>query len=344
MEIFWSWIRSPEFWILVGFHVFILVMLTLDLVVFHRHAHEISLTEAAVWSVVWIALALSFAAGIWQCWHLWRPEEPDQGSAKALEFLAGYLVEKGLSVDNLFVFLVIFRYFGVPAHLQHRVLLWGILSALVLRAFMILVGAALVAAFHWLLYVFGVYLIYIGYRLTRSDHEEIDPSKNWWLRMAKRVLPLVDSYDSARFWVRREGRWYATPLPLVLLVVESTDVTFALDSIPAVFGITKDTFIIYTSNIFAILGLRAMYFLIANFLGKFRYLNIGLAMVLIFVGLKMLVEDPLHPYLEAQGIGPTQLILLSLAVISFILAAAVLASIVVGPEPPAPKPAEQAVP
>jgi tellurite resistance protein TerC len=326
-----SWLQSPEGLVLVGFHVFVLAMLALDLGVFQRHAHAVTFKEAAVWSAVWVGLALAFATGIWQFWHLWEPEQPDRGPAKAVEFLTGYLVEKSLSVDNLFVFLVIFRYFGVPAHLQHRVLLWGILGALILRATLILVGAALLAAFHWMTFVFGAFLIYTGYKLLRSVEEEIDPERNLFLRLARRFLPVVEGYDSSRFWVRHGGRWHATPLPLVLLVVETTDVVFALDSIPAVFGITRDPFIVYTSNIFAILGLRALYFLLANFLGRFRYLNVGLAAVMVFVGLKMLLEEPCRPYLAGLGIGEAELIFISLGVIAIILSAAVAASVLIKP-------------
>jgi tellurite resistance protein TerC len=328
----------PNFWILVGFHVFILLMLALDLGLIHGKPHAVSMREAALWSAVWVSLALVFAVGIWKFWYLWNPERPELGSVKAIEFVTGYLVEESLSVDNLFVFLVIFRYFAVPAHLQHRVLLWGILGAQLLRATLILVGAALLATFHWMIYVFGVLLLYTAYKLTRSIEEEIDPSRNPLLRLARRFLPIVDDYDSPRFWVRRQGRWYATPLPLVLLVVESTDVVFALDSIPAIFAITTDTFIVYTSNIFAILGLRSLYFLIAHFLGMFRYLNVGLALVLGFVGLKMLVQQPLEPYLEAYGIGQKELILLSLAVIALILTVTVIASVLVGPKKPVEHP------
>ena len=257
--------------ILVGFHVFILFILALDLGIFQRNGHVISKKEAALWSAVWIILSLGFAVGIWQFWHLWHPDSPEaEGGAKAIEFLTGYVVEKALSVDNLFVFLVIFRYFGVPPSMQNRVLLWGIVGALIMRAALILLGAALLAAFHWMFYVFGFFLIYTSYKMLRSVEEEIDPSRNVFLRLARRFLPVIDNYDSPRFWVRREGRWHATPLPLVLLVVESTDVMFATDSIPAIFAITKDTFIVYTSNIFAILGLRALYFLLVGFLGMFR--------------------------------------------------------------------------
>lgn len=326
----WEWLLSPQCVILVGFHVFIVTMLALELGVFQRKAHAVSMKEAAVGSAVWIGLALLFAICIRSFWYLWDPENPQLGPEKSLQFVTGYLVEKALSVDNLFVFLVIFRYFGVPEHLRRRVLYWGILGAVLMRASFILLGAALLHYFHWAIYLFGGFLIYTGYKLLRSVEEEIDPGRNPLLRLARRFLPVVDNYDSPRFWVRRAGRWHATPLPLVLLVVESTDVVFAIDSIPAIFGITQDIFIVYTSNIFAILGLRALYFLLAHFLGMFRYLNVGLAIVLAFVGLKMLVEEPLKGYLDSHGIGETQRILFSLGTILVILTVTVALSIIVG--------------
>ncbi|HEV3255622.1 MAG TPA: TerC family protein [Gemmataceae bacterium] len=333
-----SWPPSAESWVLIGFHVFILAVLGLDLGVFQRRLHAVTMKEAAAWSAVWIGLALAFAGGIWTCWHLWEPGDPGAGPDKAVAFLTGYLIEKALSVDNLFVFLVVFRYFGVPPHYQHKVLFWGILGALVLRATLILAGAALLAVFHWMTYVFGVFLIYTGYKLSKPLKEEMNPGRNPLLRLARRFLPVVDTYDSHHFWVRRQGRWHATPLLLVLLVIESMDVLFAVDSIPAVFGVTRDTFIVYTSNVFAVLGLRSLYFLLANFLGMFRYLNVGLAAVLAFVGIKMLVEDPLKPYLAAHGIGERQLVLFSLGAVAAILAVAVLASVLRGPKEPVDHP------
>lgn len=331
-----------EFWILVGFHLFIAAMLALDLGVFHSNSAVVSMKEAAVWSVIWITLALLFAVGIWQFWHLWHTDQTDQGGVKAMEFVTGYLIEKSLSVDNLFVFLVIFRYFAVPGHLQHRILFWGILGAMIMRATLILAGAALLHYFHWMMYVFGAFLIYTGYKLFHSVEHDIDPERNPVFRLVRRIFPLIDNYDSPRFWVKRDGRWHATPLPLVLLVIETTDVVFAVDSIPAIFGITKDTFIVYTSNIFAILGLRALYFLLAGFLGMFRYLSVGLALVLTFVGLKMIVEEPLQPYLEAHGIGKQEMIFISLGSIVAILTVAVIASIIAGPKEPLEHPPEAA--
>jgi tellurite resistance protein TerC len=285
------------------------------------------MTEAGIWSVVWVVLALAFAGGIWRYWSWWNPEHASEGAEKSIEFITGYRIEKSLSVDNLFVFLVIFRYFGVPGHLQRRVLAWGILGALMLRAVFILAGAALLHRFDWMSYVFGGFLIFTGCKLFRSVEDDVDPSRNPLLRLARRLLPLVDDYESSRFWVRRAGRWYATPLPLVLLVVESTDMVFAVDSIPAIFGVTRDPFIVYTSNVFAILGLRALYFLLAGFLGMFQYLKVGLAVVLVFVGLKMLGEKPLGPYLESLGLMKKHQILISLAVIAAILSVAVMASV-----------------
>jgi tellurite resistance protein TerC len=330
---FWSWLQSPEFHVLVGFHLFVILMLALDLGVLQRRAHVVSLREAAVWSIIWISFAFLFAAGIWRFWGLWHPEEAPIGADKAIEFLTGYLIEKSLSVDNLFVFLVIFRYFAIPAIHQHRILLWGIVGALVLRATLIVAGAALLARFHWMIYVFGLFLLYTAYKLARSRDESIDPSRNRVLRLLRRFFPIVDDHDTPHFWVRREGRLYVTPLFIVLVVIESTDVVFAFDSIPAIFAVTRDAFIVYTSNIFAILGLRALYFLLAGFLGMFRYLHAGLAAVLAFVGVKMLVEEPLRPYFETYGVNERGLILISLGVIACILGVAIVASVIAGPRP-----------
>jgi tellurite resistance protein TerC len=327
-----AWLVGSQFRILVCFHLFLALMLCLDLGLFRRKSHVVSLKEAAAWSATWFALALLFAAGLWKFWHLWHPGQEGQGSAKAVEFVTGYLVEQSLSVDNLFVFLVIFRYFGVPEPFRHRVLVWGILGAVVMRALFILSGAALLHWFAWAIYVFGAFLVYTGYKLTSAVDEEVDPGRNLLLRLARRFLPVVDDYQSPRFWVKRDGRWHATPLPLVLLVVESTDVLFAVDSIPAIFGITRDPFIVYTSNIFAIIGLRSLYFLLAGFLGMFRFLNYGLAAVLTFVGLKMIAEELFKAQLEANGIGQTHRIVFSLSVIALILAVSVAASLIAGPQ------------
>jgi tellurite resistance protein TerC len=334
MTISWSWLQSPELRVLIGFHVLILCMLALDLGVFQRRAHAVSMREAAVWSVVWIGFALLFAAGIWRFWHFWRPEEAHRGADRAIEFLTGYLIEKSLSVDNLFVFLVIFRYFAVPPLHQHRILVWGIVGAVILRATMIVAGAALLTWFHWMSYVFGVFLLYTAYKLGRSAGEEIDPSRNRVLGIFGRVMPIADDHQTPRFFVRHGGRLHATPLLVALVAIESSDVVFALDSIPAIFAVTRDPFIVYTSNILAILGLRALYFLLAGFLSMFRYLHVGLVFVLGFVGVKMLVETPLRPYFETYGVDERGLIVVSLGVIACILGVAIVASVIAGPKPP----------
>ncbi|MBI4523737.1 MAG: TerC family protein [Deltaproteobacteria bacterium] len=285
-------------------------MLALDLAVFHRKAHAVSLREAFVWSIVWIGLAVIFNLGIY---YFWGPD-------KALEFLVGYLIEKSLSVDNLFVFLVIFSYFAVPAMYQHRVLFWGILGALVMRAIFIAVGAALLNAFHWMIYVFGGFLIITAIKLLFAGHEKIKPEKNPAVRLARRLLPITKEYNGQSFFVRINGRLWATPLLLVLLVVETTDVIFAVDSIPAIFAVTMDPFIVYTSNVFAILGLRALYFLLAGIMDMFRYLKVGLSFVLCFVGVKMMIADF---YKIPIGV--------SLGGVAGILALAVVASLLVRP-------------
>ncbi len=266
--------------LLLFFNIFVLCMLALDLGIFQRKAHFPEMKEALTWSVVWIVLSLLFNLYIWY----------DFGSTKALEFLTGYLVEKALSVDNIFVFIVIFTYFRVPAEYQHKVLFWGVLGAVLMRAIFIVVGAALVAKFHWLLYIFGVFLIYTAVKLARQKDEDIHPESNPFLKFCRKLFPITPDYEESRFFVVKEGRRFATPLLLVLAVIESTDLAFATDSIPAIFAITRDPMIIYTSNIFAILGLRALYFVLANFMKKFRYLKIGLSLVLGFIGLKMLTE------------------------------------------------------
>lgn len=295
-----------NFYALLLFNLFVLAMLALDLGVFHRRAHAISLREATVWSAVWIGLSLAFNVGL----YFWRGPEP------ALEFLTGYILEKSLSMDNVFVFAVIFTYMAVPAADQHKVLFWGVLGALIMRAAFIIAGVALISRFEWILYVFGVFLVVTGVRLFRQTHEEIHPERNPILRLARRVLPVTEGYEGAAFFVRRAGRLLATPLFLVLLMVETTDVLFATDSIPAVFAVTRDPFIVYTSNIFAILGLRALYFVLAGAITKFRYLRPGLSLILIFVGVKMLA---VHYYKLPVGI--------SLAVICSILAVSIGASL-----------------
>jgi len=270
-------LNQLTFWIL--FNLFVLVMLVLDLGVFHRRNHVVKFREALLWSAMWIALAAVFAVIVY-FWH---------GRGSALEFVTGYVIELSLSVDNLFVFLLIFRYFQVPTVHQHKVLFWGILGALVMRAVFILAGVGLIRQFHWIIYVFGALLVYSGIKLFRQENAEIHPEKNPLLRLFRRWIPVTKDYQGAKFFVRRPGL-YATPLFIVLLVVETTDVLFAVDSIPAILAITLDAFIVYTSNVFAILGLRSMYFALAGMMELFHYLHYGLSLVLIFVGGKMLVS------------------------------------------------------
>ncbi len=266
------------FWIL--FNAFVLGMLALDLGVVHRKAHEVSVREAAIWSVVWVALALAFALGLQVVW----------GSGPALQFLTGYLIEKSLSVDNVFVFAVVFSYFSVPAAYQHRVLFWGVLGALVMRALFIAGGAFMLERFHWTIYLFGAILLLTGVKLALRA-QAYDPSANPLIRLARRLLPLTDQYHGQRFWVKAGGRWVATPLLLVLIIVEATDLLFAIDSIPAIFSVTREPFLVYTANVFAILGLRAMYFLLAGILHRFTFLKYGLAATLVFVGARMMLVD-----------------------------------------------------
>jgi tellurite resistance protein TerC len=272
---------DSQLFLWVVFNVFVLGILALDLLVLHRKAHAVSLREAAVWSCVWVSMALLFGVGVYYF----------RGSEKALEFLTGYVIEWSLSVDNLFVFLVIFSYFAVPAIYQHRVLFWGILGALVLRATFIATGTALLANFHWMIYVFGGFLIFTGLKLLCTGDEKIEPEKNPAVRLVRRFIKITPDYQGQRFFIRRDTRLWATPLFLVLVVVETTDVIFAIDSIPAIFAITLDPFIVYTSNVFAILGLRALFFLLAGVMEMFHYLRVGLSFVLCFVGAKMLMID-----------------------------------------------------
>jgi tellurite resistance protein TerC len=305
-------IGTPAMW--VGFVVFVLAMLALDLGVFHRKAHAVGPREAVLWTVVWVGLALIFNAGI----YVWF------GSDRALEFLTGYLIEKALSVDNLFVFLVLFSYFAVPAAFQHRVLFWGILGALVMRAGFIVTGSALIQRFHWVIYVFGAFLVFTGIKLLAHREGEVHPERNPVLRLFRRLVRAVPDYRDAKFAVKDGGRWFATPLLMVLVVVEATDIVFAVDSIPAIFAITTDPFIVFTSNIFAILGLRALYFLLAGMIDKFRYLKVGLGLVLAFVGAKMLLVDVIKLPIA-----------MSLGIVGAVLALSVLASVVVrGKQPP----------
>ena len=264
----------------IGFNVFVLAMVALDLGVFHRKAHAVGLKEAGAWSVVWVALALAFNAWIWLVW----------GREAGLQFLTGYLIEKSLSVDNIFVFVLLFGFFAVPARLHHRVLFWGILGALVMRGAFIAAGSYVLEQFHWVLYLFGAMLVLTGLKMLRRQ-SSFSPADNPVVRWLRRWLPMTDHYHGERFWVRERGRWLATPLFLVLVLVEASDLLFAIDSIPAIFAVTREPFLVFTANVFAILGLRSMYFLLADVVHRFIYLKVGLAVVLVFVGLKMLIMD-----------------------------------------------------
>jgi tellurite resistance protein TerC len=270
-------------WIL--FNAFVLAMLALDLGVFHRKSHVVKVKEALAWSAVWVVMALAFNGWIWH----WK------GPVTAQEFLLGYVIEKALSVDNLFVILVIFTFFKVKSDYQHKVLFWGILGALVMRALMILVGTALIARFKWIMYVFGAILILTGLKLAFNKEEgDREVGENLAVRLFRKFFPVTSEYREGNFFTVENGRRMATPLFLVLLTVEVTDLIFALDSIPAIFGVTTDPFIVYTSNVFAILGLRSLYFALAGFMGLFVYLKFGLAVILAFVGVKMLIAEWVH--------------------------------------------------
>jgi tellurite resistance protein TerC len=298
-------IGTPLLWI--GFNLFVLAMLALDLGVFHRKAHIVSFKEAATWSAVWVGLALLFNLVV----YFWR------GPEVALQFFTGYLIEKSLSVDNIFVFVLIFSAFAVPASYQHRVLFWGILGALLMRGALIFVGAALLERFHWIIYIFGAFLIFTGIKMALHRHKQLHPENNPLLRLLRHLIPVATTYAGDRFFIRQAGKIMATPLVLVLVLVESTDLVFALDSIPAIFAVTADPFIVYTSNVFAILGLRSLYFLLAGVLDTFYYLKLGLSAVLAFVGVKMVLVDIYKI--------PT---LLSLGVIATMLIVAIVASLV----------------
>jgi len=298
---------SGTIWLWLGFNIFVLAMLALDLGVFHRKAHALSLKEASIWSVVWITLAMVFNAGL----YLFAGPEP------ALQFFTGYLIEKSLSVDNIFIFVLLFTFFKVPAAYQHRVLYWGILGALIMRGTLIAVGVALIESFHWIIYLFGAFLIFTGIRMGFHKEIEVHPENDLLLKFIRRFVPVTENYEHDRFFVRRTGQVMVTPLLLVLLVIDTTDLIFAVDSIPAVFAVTRDPFLVYTSNIFAILGLRSLYFVFAGIMEKFYYLKLGLSVILTFVGVKMVLADVFSL--------PTAL---SLVVIAVVLTIAIVASIV----------------
>jgi tellurite resistance protein TerC len=296
---------STGLWI--GFSLFILLMLSLDLGLFNRKAHKIKYREATIWSVVWITLAMTFAGIVF--WY--------QGTQRGLEFVTGYLIELSLSVDNLFVFLLIFSYFKVPARFQHRVLFWGVLGALVMRLTMIFIGATLINRFHWIIYIFGAFLVYTGIRMFTQQDTDIQPEENAAVRLVTSYIPITRHYEEEKFFTTMNGKRTGTLLLLVLVIVEITDLVFAVDSIPAIFAITTNTFIVYTSNVFAILGLRSMYFLLAGVVEKFHYLKTGLAIVLTFIGVKMLVVV----------LGIEVPIWISLVVVAVVLLSSVAASL-----------------
>ena len=296
------------------FNLIIAVMLYIDLRIVSREAHEVSIKEAAIWSAVWVTVSLLFC--VWVGLSM--------GRQRALEFLAGYLIEKSLSVDNMFVFIMIFSYFRIPPLYQPRVLKWGILGALVMRFVLILAGVALLQAFHWIIYVFGLLLIVTGVRMAVEREREFEPAKNPALKLFRRLMPVTPyGMGENRFFVNLDGRWHATALFVTLLVVEASDLVFAIDSIPAVLAISTDPFIVYTSNAFAILGLRALYFLLSGVMGLFAYLKVGVSVILVFVGTKMLLADVLHVPIAV-----------SLSVIAGILTVAIMASVLAKPRPP----------
>jgi tellurite resistance protein TerC len=302
-------IGTPLFW--TSFILVVLVLLSVDLGIFNRRAHAVTVKEALSWSVVWIILSLSFGIYIYTAY----------GRQCGLEFFAGYLIEYSLSVDNIFVFILIFSYFGVPARFHHRVLFWGILGALIMRASFIVAGAALISAFHWIIYIFGAFLVFTGIKILRQGDTEVEPQRNPVVRLFQHFVPMTTGYDSGRFFERHMGKWMATPLALVLVTVEATDLVFATDSIPAIFGVTRDPFIVYTSNICAILGLRSMYFLLSAVVNRFVYLGMGLGIVLTFIGLKMLLSG-----IYVIPIG------LSLAIVAAILIGSVIFSLLFPPK------------
>lgn len=296
---------TSTFWI--GFNLFVLLMLALDLGVFNRKAHVVSVKEALTWSGVWICLSLVFNGLIYR-WF---------GEAKAIEFFTGYVIEKSLSVDNIFVFVLVFKYFQIPSIYQHKILFWGILGALVMRVIFIFAGVALIEKFHWTIYLFGLFLIYTGYKMFTEQDKQIEPEKNPVIKFFRRVMPVTHELRGDKFFVAENGRRYATPLFLVLILIETTDLIFAVDSIPAILAVTQDRFIVYTSNVFAILGLRSLYFALAHVIHRFVYLSTGLAVILVFVGLKMVMVDVIKI--------PT---FISLIVIVIIITASIILSLI----------------
>ncbi|RNI29335.1 TerC family protein [Rufibacter latericius] len=311
------------FW--VAFNAFVLLLLALDLFVFHRKTHVVKIKEALLWSAFWIALSLAFNVGI----YYWK------GSGPALEFLTAYLIEKSLSVDNLFVFILIFNFFQVPQKYQHKILFWGVLGALFFRAVFILVGVALLAKFHFIIYILGAFLVFTGIKMaTSSGEEDIDPEANPVIKFVSRYMPVTKRHYEGNFFVRLDKTLFATPLFLVLIMVETTDIVFAADSIPAILAISKDPFIVYTSNVFALLGLRALYFALAGIMQLFHYLHYGLSLILVFIGLKLILSDVYHLNM-----------VVALGVVAFILTTSVILSLVFpkkeGPVVPMQEPEEE---
>ena len=281
---------TPFHW--AGFIISVLLFLSLDLGVFHRRAHVVSFREALVWTAVWFSLAMVFTFSF---------VKPNMGEKKAVLFITGYITELSLSMDNVFVIALIFSYFRIPPEYQHRVLFWGIVGALIMRGLMILAGVGLIDRFQWILYLFGLFLVYTGVKMMFTEEEGVHPEKNPVIRLARKFYPVTISFHGQKFFTRQDGRSALTPLAIVLLMVETTDLVFAVDSIPAIFGLTTDPFIVFTSNIFAILGLRSLYFVLAGAIGYFRYLKIGLSVVLVFIGVKMLLDPRAH---EGTGAAP----------------------------------------
>jgi tellurite resistance protein TerC len=324
-----------EYWWFYGlFTLFVLLMLALDLGVFHRNAHEVSVKEATIWSGVWVSLALIFNFALYR-YALWKfPLDerlmstpgfvPDLAAWNvALEFLTGYIVEKALSVDNIFIFVMVFAYFAIPAKYQHRVLFYGILGALFFRAVFIAMGSALMEI-HWVIYIFGAFLIFTGIKMLFTGHDEIEPEKNLLLRIFTRFMPVTNKPDGRNFFTKIGGKWHATPLFIALLFLEATDIIFAVDSVPAIFAITKEPMIVFTSNIFAILGLRSMYFMLAGVIGRFHLLKLGLSAVLVFVGLKMVWLN--------DAFGGKFPVTWSLGIIAGLIGASIVASLIFKPK------------
>jgi len=298
---------ANKYFLWIGFNILVLLMLAIDLGFFHRKDHEISIKEALLWSVIWIVVALVFNVGV----YFWR------GTEVSLQFFTGYVIERTLSIDNIFVFLLIFTYFQVPTKYQYKVLIWGILGALIFRGLFIAVGTILIAKFHWLIYVFGAFLVFTGIRMGFGGDTKVEPERNPILRLVRKLLPITAKYEGGKFFVRRNKRTLGTPLLVVLVVIETTDIVFAVDSIPAIFAITLDPFIVYTSNVFAILGLRALYFAMAGLMKLFYYLRYALAAILSLVGIKMLLST-IYPIPNSIALGTVALLLAASIILSLI--------------------------